>query len=544
MNNKVAHYLQEHLIGEVVTSTDARHHFETDGSILQMTPSLIVYPRNENDVRKTARFSWQLAERGRIIPITARGMGTDQSGAAIGSGIVLTFPAHLNRILELDTKAHSVIVEPGINFAKLQQALHTHGRFIPSFPPNIDYATVGGVIANNASGIKSVKYGSTKSYVKSLRVVLANGEVIETQRLSKRDFSKKLGLSTFEGEIYRSIDTLIEERTDLVERLERGTTLNTAGYDLLSVKHKDGSFDLTPLFVGSQGSLGIITEAVLETVDYDPQTSLILAQFDSLEYLQQAIMELRGMGEMPSAMELIDQFALNQLHELNPNHLKDVIKPPFPTFLLFVEFDGGDKVAKKNVKKAQKILDRYTVRYDIASEPEEQIHCWKIREAVNVLIAHNEGLLKPLPLFDGAVPPDRVREFLEGIYRLMSSHNLKPAVWGQVGDGNLSVMPRMNIGQVGDKQKIFRMLEEFQRLVLTLNGTISASSGEGRLRAPYLEMMYGPEAYGLLQKIKTIFDPYGTLNPGVKLGTNVDGVKALMRTDYNLRHIYDYLPRT
>src|SRR5487761_1450069 len=102
MSSKVAHYLQEHLVGEVISSTDARHHFSTDSSILQVAPSLIVYPRNENDVRKTARFSWQLAERGRIIPLIARGAGSDLTGAAIGNGMVLVFPAHMNRILELD----------------------------------------------------------------------------------------------------------------------------------------------------------------------------------------------------------------------------------------------------------------------------------------------------------------------------------------------------------------------------------------------------------------------------------------------------------
>src|ERR1700761_2842586 len=116
--SKVAHYLQEHLAGEVMTSTDARRYFATDKSIFQLAPALVVYPRNENDVRKAARFSWQLAERGRIIPITARGSGTDQTGAALGSGVVLAFPAHMNRVLELDTKSGMVTVEPGINFGK------------------------------------------------------------------------------------------------------------------------------------------------------------------------------------------------------------------------------------------------------------------------------------------------------------------------------------------------------------------------------------------------------------------------------------------
>src|ERR1700712_6027368 len=129
--SKIAQYLQEHLIGEVMTSVDARRYFATDNSIFSLPPAVIVYPRNENDVRKTARFTWQLAERGRVVPITARGNGTDQSGAALGSGIMMVFPAHLNRILELDSRTGSVTVEAGINYGKLQQTLKTHGRFLP-----------------------------------------------------------------------------------------------------------------------------------------------------------------------------------------------------------------------------------------------------------------------------------------------------------------------------------------------------------------------------------------------------------------------------
>jgi FAD/FMN-containing dehydrogenase len=380
-------------------------------------------------------------------------------------------------------------------------------------------------------------------FVKGLRVVLANGEVIETKRLSKRELSKKLGLATFEGEIYRSIDTLLEENSNLIDRLERGTTVNNAGYNLLDVKRKDGSFDLTPLMAGSQGTLGIITEAVLETEDYDPKTTLIMAQFDSVEHLQQTILELRALPGLPSSLELIDQYVLEQLHDLNPNHLKDVIKQPFPPFLLFIEFNGNEKSAKKSIKRAYKTLDKYAKRYDSTSDPEEQIQGWKIRDAVSVLITHNEGLQRALPLFDGAVPPDRIREYLEGVYKIMSDNNLKPAIWGHVGDGILYIRPRLNIGQVGDKQKVFRLIDEYNKLVLNLSGTISASGSDGRLRAPYLELMYGTELYALLLKVKQIFDPYSTMNPGVKFGTSIEDIRSMVRPDFNLKHLYDHLPR-
>jgi FAD/FMN-containing dehydrogenase len=543
--SKVAHYLQEHLHGEVMTSTDARRYFATDGSIFQLAPALIAYPRTENDVRKTARFSWQLAERGRIIPVTARGAGTDETGAALGSGIMLVFPAHMNRVLELDTKNNTVTVEPGINYAKLQQTLYTHGRFLPPAPASEEYSTVGGAIANNASGTRSVKYGDTLAYVQSLRVVLANGEVIEVCRLDKREVNKKLGLATFEGEIYRSIDTLLEENHKLITQLERGVTKNNAGYNLLDIKRKDGSFDLTPLIAGSQGTLGIITEAVLATETHNPQTTLILAKFDSLEQVQNAVLELKNLPELPSVIELINEHALQEIHEMNPNQLKNIIQPPFPAVNLLVEFDGADRSVKKLTKHVSKIFEQYATDFEVSDDPERQQQFWQLRQSTSSLIGHNQGLLRAVPLIDdAAVPVDRLREFIEGIYKLLETNNLPAAVWGHAGDGNLHMQPRLNVGQVGDRQKAFRLLDEYNKLVIKLGGTISSEAGDGRLKAPYLEAMYGSELYGLFQKVKSVFDPYGTLNPGVKFGSSLDDLKGMVRPDYTFDHLYDHLPRS
>ncbi len=542
--SKVAHYLQEHLVGEVMTSTDARRYFASDGSILQIAPSLIVYPRNENDVRKTARFSWQLAERGRVIPVTARGSGTDQAGAALGSGIILVFPAHMNRVLELDIKSSTVTIEPGINFGKLQQTLHTHGRFLPPYPPSFEYSTVGGAIANNDAGEKTIKYGSMRDYVVSLRVVLANGEVIETRRLNKRELSKKLGLATFEGEIYRQVDTLLEEQHELVSRLGRDVSVNNAGYNLIDIKHKDGSFDLSPLFAGSQGTLGIITEAILNTEQHNPQTTLVMAQFDSLEHVQSAIIDLRDLSEPPSAIELIDDNTLKQVHDLNPNQLKDILTPPFPAVTLLVEFDNHDRHLKKVLKKANKILDKYATEHQSTVDPDQQQLFWKLRQSVSSLIGNNHGLIVPVPLVDASVPVERLREYIDGVYGILQSNNMKPGLWGHAGDGSLRLQPSLNIGQVGDRQKAFRFLDAYHKLVIDLGGTISSTSGDGRLRTPYLEKMYGVEQYALMQKIKNVFDPYGTLNPGVKFGTSIDDLKEMIRSDFGHDHIYDHLPRS
>jgi FAD/FMN-containing dehydrogenase len=544
--SKVAHYLQEHLYGEVIASPAARRYFSTDGSIFSLAPALIVYPRGENDVRKAARFTWQLAERGRIIPITARGAGTDQTGASLGSGIMMAFPAHMHRIMAFDEKSGVVTVEPGTNYGKLQQALQTHGRFLPPFPASMEYSTIGGAVANNAAGEKSIKYGDTRDYVRSLRVVLANGEVIETGRLSKRELSKKLGLSTFEGEIYRALDALLEENNGLLEKLDLDVTKNSAGYALADIKRRDGSFDLTPLIVGSQGTLGLVTEISLDTELYNPQTVLLAGYFDDIQQAQSAVLELRDLPEMPSAIEMVDGNLLEQVHHISPNLLKDVISKPYPKVVLLVEFDStSERTQKKLVKKAAKILDRFAASHQIETDPARQDRLWQIRRSSAAIVGQSDSRQQAVPIIeDGVVPLERFSEYLDGIYKLFAKSQLQAAVWGHAGNANLHVQPFLDLGEVGDRQKAFRLIDDYYNLVISLGGSTSGEHGDGRLRGPYLPKLYGAEVYGLFQKVKQIFDPYSTLNPGVKVNVTLEDIKPLVRQSYSLEHLSDHLPRS
>ena len=543
--SKVAHYLQEHVQGEVMTSSDARKYFATDGSVFTVTPSVVVYPRAESDVRKVARFTWQLAERGRVIPITARGSGTDQSGGALGSGIILAFPAHLNRIIEFDGKTGIVTVEPGINYGKLQQTLLTHERFLPPFPSSIEYSTVGGAVANNASGEKSVKYGSTRDYVEGLRVVLANGEVIETGRLSKRELNKKLGLATLEGEIYRAVDNLIEENSELLGKTDPQVTKNSAGYDLADVKFRDGSFDLTPLFVGSQGTLGVITQIRLQTEVHSPNTTLIVANFSDLQQATLAVEELRALPEKPSAIEMVDDNLLDMVSRINPNLLKGVISKPFPKVVLLVEFDESERQQKKLTKRTIKILEKLGAEFEVEQNPLKQDKLWRIRHASAAVIAHSEGGKKALPIIeDGIVPVEKFQEYVEAVYALFEKYKLEAALWGHAGDANLHMQPFLDLGQVGDRQVALKLIDEYHKLVISLGGSTSGEHNDGRLRAPYLEELYGAEVYALFQQLKQIFDPHGILNPGVKINVKLEDIKPLLRTSYSLDHLYGHMPRT
>lgn len=544
--NKVAHYLQEHLNGEVMTSRDVRDYFSTDTSVFQLTPSIVVYPRNENDIRKTARFTWQLAERGRFIPLTARGSGTDQSGAALGEGIMMVFPAHLNRILELDGKTGLVTVEPGINYAKLQQTLNTHNLFLPPYPSSMEYCTIGGSIANNAGGEKSIKYGNTRDFVRSMRVVLANGEVIETRRLSKRELGKKLGSTSFEGEVYRSLDALIEENLDLISTIAKDITKNSAGYALSDVKRKDGSFDLTPLFVGSQGTLGLVAEATIETEEYNPQTSLFVAFFDDMHTAQDVVEDLHGLRGLPSAIEVVDENLLQFVHQYNPNQLKGILEPPFSKLVMLIEFDDNvDRKQKKLAKKAKKILEKHNVQYRFETDPDKKDDLWKIRHSAAAVIAYGEGGAKALPIIeDGIVPRAKFSEYTDGIYKLFEKYGLKAAFWGHAGNANLHMQPFLDLSQVGDRQKVFKIMDDYYKLVMDMGGSTNGEHGDGRLRGPYLKALYGEDVYALFKKVKKIFDPYNTMNPGVKIDVTFEAIKPLLRQEYSLSHLHDHMPRT
>jgi FAD/FMN-containing dehydrogenase len=542
--SKVAHYLQEHLLGEVLTSPAARRYFATDGGVFELTPQIVVYPRNTSDVRKVARFTWQLAERGKLLPITARGKGSDQAGAALGNGIMLVFPAHMNKLLELDTGKGIVRVQPGIIYRTLQNTLHTHGRFLPPYPSSIDFATIGGAVANNTAGEKTIKYGATKEYVRELDVVLANGELIHTLRLTKRELNKKKGLTTFEGEVYRQLDGLISDKWDLIQQIGFEVSKNTAGYNIADVKRKDGTFDLTPLFVGSQGTLGVVTQATLNTESYNPNTTLISAHFEDIHKAKQAVAQILPLK--PSALEMVDSHLLEFIHKHNPKQLKNLIEPPFPGIVLLIEFDDvTERKQKRGTKRVRKILSQLAKEFSVAKDEHEREMLWKIRHSAAAIIWHVEGRKKAVPIIeDGVVPREKFEEYITGIYKIFDKHKLDVAVWGHAGDANVHLQPFMDLGSVGDRQKIFKVMDDYYHMVMKLGGSTAGEHNDGRLRAPYLPMLYGNDVYELFQQVKKIFDPYGTLNPGVKIDVKREDVAPLLRKEYSMEHLFDHMPRT
>lgn len=540
--SKVAQYLQEHLLGEVTSNPETRRHFAHDASILQMAPAIVAYPRNESDVRKILRFCWQLAERGRKLPVAARGGGSDTSGAAITNGVLVMTKAHMNRILALDPKKQFVTVEPGLTYDKLEQTLYTHGLFLPPAPSSAAYATIGGGLANNVVGNNSAKYGDTAKYVQNLRVALANGELIETKPLAKRELSRKMGLSNFEGHIYRSLDALLEENHALIEQLKntQGHAHNAIGYNLSSIKKKD-HFDLTQLFIGSKGTLGLITEATLGLEAHQPAVALAIVSLASTKALQEIL--LRILELKPASVDFVNRAAIEQIAHLNPQQLTATLEVRGAEIHLIVEFDDAkESVRKKSLKSLQQLAEQADAYCHGTDDPEAQEGLLKIREGVSTILNEAQGQARAVPVAeDVSVPSNRLAEFLDEAGNILAGNDLAPAMWGHAAAGIIKIHPALDLSQLGDRQKLFKLSDQIYSLAINMGGSITASAGDGRIRAPYARGLMGSEVYELMRKVKMMFDPYDILNPGVKFAS-VDEIKALLRQGYSMVHRHEHLP--
>lgn len=532
--SKVASYLQEHILGEVSTKPALLAAMSHDGSVLEMKPEMVVYPRVTSDIRKVARFAWQLAEKGHILPLTARGYGTDETGAAIGTGVIISFPAHMNRMFEFDAKQKLIRLQPGVNAQALNDGLMLHGVGIPAVPHSAASSTIGGAVANNASGPRSGRYGDMSSWVHQLEVVLANGDVLQTGRISKRELNKRKGMQTFEGEVYRSLDNLIEDNKELIsEKLSYEIRDNVGYSSIAAVKRKDGSFDLTPLFVGSQGTLGIISEMILKSDFMSTHTAIAVLAFPSKETAMDTLDTLIGLD--PTFLEYFDGAIFAQAAAQGKRYSFNQAGTSEPAAVITVGFDDfNERVRVKKLKKIQKILKNIDATIEIA-DGEAAIELTVVREVSTYVLTPAGKDMSAPPLVDGAyVPKERYEEFSKAVAELAAKHHVEMPLHSRILENIHYARPALQLHKVGDKQKVFKILDEYGVLVDAYGGHLIAEDGEGRVKARFAYAPIDPEVLELFKQVKLIFDPFGILNPGVKQETDLRQLASHLRSEYDL----------
>ena len=530
--SKVAAYLQEHILGEVTIQPAILDAFSRDASVLTLRPEMVVYPRVTNDIRKVARFAWQLAEKGHVLPITLRGGGTDQTGAAVGRGIVVATTGHMDQLLEFDARQKLVRVQPGLNAKALSDALFLQGMGIPALPRSQAYSTIGGAVANNATSSRSAQFGAMRQWTYQLEVILANGDVLQTQRISHREVGKKKGLQTFEGEVYRAIDNLLDDYQELInEKLSDDDGRDNAGYiGIRDVRHKDGSIDLTPLFVGSQGTLGIVSEMILRTDFLPTKRSAVVAAFPTAEAARDAVDGLMNFG--PAILEYYDGGLFDEAdHQGEYYSMYSTTEHRAAVVAVFDDFN--EHAVAKRLKKTVKYLEQ-TDALITTSDMTDIDELLVVRDVVNyTLLPSTKGVSAP-PILDGMyVPADRREDFVDKVQDLAQKHHVALALYGDMLDQVWYARPHMQLSKVSDKQKVFKLLEEYGELVASLDGYVVAEGGEGRLRARVAHKQLDPDVLELYAAIKNIFDPNGILNPGVKQVSELRQLATELRGDYD-----------
>lgn len=538
--SKVAAYLQEHILGEVTTNPAILEAMSTDASVLKISPEMVIYPRVTNDVRKVARFAWQLAEKGHVLPITVRGGGSDETGAAIGKGIVLSFPAHMSRVLELAGKQKLVRVQPGAGTLMLNSALGLEGLAIPALPMD-GYGTVGGAVAGDASSQLSGKYGTTGEWVHQLEVVLANGDILQTERLSKRELNRKKGLQTLEGEIYRGIDSLIEDNAQLIEEKLADGAAGKVGYaSIADVKNKDGSFDLTPLIAGSQGTLGIISEMIMKTEFTSTHMAAAVMAFPTGEAARDALDQLRALD--PARLDYFDGelFATAAAQGKTYDFAKEIADVRAVIVAGFDDF--SDRARARHLKKINKMFANSDVVVKTADgdDADELLAASEVTAfAVNPA---TRGASAP-PLFDGAyVPSERLEDFLAALWTLGEKYHVTLPVHGRALEDLYFTRPQLQLKKVSDKQKVFKLLEEYSNLVAHYGGNLIGDGGEGRVKARFAYAQLDNDVQELFKSIKAVFDPYGILNPGVKQTSELRQLASALRSDYDTAAFSRHVP--
>jgi len=540
--SKVAAYLQEHILGEVTTNPAVLAALGRDMSVLEITPEMAVYPRVTNDIRKIARFTWQLAEKGHVLPITVRGNGSDETGGAIGKGISVVMPAHMDKVFEFDAKQKLLRLQPGANAATVNAALQLQGMVVPSFPTSARYNTVGGIVSSGSNGPLAGKYGDVGDWVTQLEIVLANGDILQTERLSKRDLNKRKGLQTFEGEIYRSLDNLIEDNAQLIAEKIAVDVRDNTGYNAISkVKQKDGSFDLTPLFVGAQGTLGIISEMIMKTDFASASMAVAAVAFADAQAARDALDQLYELK--PAFVETYDGdlFTMAEARGKKYDFLKNA-GGSVSTVVLVGFDDFSERARTKKLKRVEKLLAK-TDAYIETAEDEAADELMVLRE-VTALIAVPDGkTVSAPPLIDGAyVPRERSEEFLTAVKEMAAKYAIALPFHSRVLESTFYARPVLQLHKVGDKQKIFKLLDEYSNMVAYFGGHLIGNGSEGRVKARFAYAQLDPDVLALYSAVKAVFDPHGILNPGVKQPNELRQLIPHLRSSYDTAAIASYVP--
>jgi FAD/FMN-containing dehydrogenase/Fe-S oxidoreductase len=487
--------------GDVLFDEVSRGLYSTDASIFQIQPLGVVAPRDEEDVEALVRYA---AER--QVALIPRGAGTGVAGESLGAGIILDLSRHLRQIVAVGSD--SVRVQPGVTCRALNAQLEQQGRRFAPDPASGNVCTVGGMIANNASGSRVLRHGYTRDHVISLRAVLDNGDAVEAGQQPINT-----GLESASGhwqDIINTVSLLLEQNSDAIRTCRPRTPFNRCGY-LLHDVHSGSSLDMPKLLVGSEGTLALFTEATLRTTPLPGGRSVVLLGFASLDKALQAAQ--RALTTDPVACELMDRRLLSLARGSDAAAVAGLV-PTAVEAVLLVEYERASLRAARRSAEELAQSESLALHSMPASTPEDLQRLWQLRDVALPSLYGLKGGAQPLPFVeDVGVPPEQLPEYMRRVQEILQEFETTASFLVHAATGQVHTRPFLDLTRPEDVSKLNSIAEAVHTLALDLHGTISTQHGTGLARTPWVARQYAA-LYPVFRQIKAAFDPRGIFNPG------------------------------
>ena len=501
--------LKNELEGDFLNDLYAKSIYATDASNYQIVPLAIVVPKNKKDIQTTLAFC-----RKNGIPITSRGGGTSLVGQTIGEGIILDFTKYMNAVLEVNVKEKFAWVEPGIVRDELNASLEIHRLHFAPDPATTSRATVGGMIANNSSGTRSILYGKTLDHVLELEILLVSGETIYCENVNLAQLEKKCELQTKEGEIYRKLIQIISVHEEEINARFPKVMRRVGGYNL--DEFLSDEINLSKLIIGSESSLAIITRAKIKLEPLPNEQALCVVHFDDFfEGLDQVSTMV---AHQPASVELLDDMLIRLSREnLDTQRYCHFIEGN-PGSVLLVEFFGnvrGEALRKANA--LQQLLKEKNVGYacPVFTEKKDLDAIFTVRKKGLGLLLGVKGKRKPIAIIeDAAVPLENLSAYIKEVFSICKRHQTPVVAYAHASVGLLHVKPLLDLRDHEDIEKMKLIATETVELVKKYKGSWSGEHGDGLARSPYNKEFFGEKIYNAFIEVKSLFDPQHLLNPG------------------------------
>jgi len=508
---EIAQDLQQRVTGGVYPDTVTRTLYATDASMFRVLPQVVVEPENADDVCNIIDYA-----TANQIPVAPRGAGSGLAGESLTTGIVLDFSLHFQRIVKRDSIKSTATVQSGVVRGVLNKELHKDGKLFGPDPATSNRCTLGGMIANNSTGAHSLIYGMTRDNVVSLQVMLYDGSIVTLKDYDLHgDELKTIRSSdTAQAKIYNTLIDLLREYAVIIEEEWPSTPRNRHGYLLKDVL-TETRFNPVKLFCGSEGTLGILLEAVIRTHDIPKNSRLVYYAFANR--LDAAKVTPLILTENPGAVEIIDDLCMTMVRE---NTGYDQFFNRGESSLLLVEFNAPQKEIPEKLERIAALFEAAGIECvcEECITEKDKAYIWNMRSLIAGMINRSPGKYQPVPLIeDVCIHPDKLFDYLSGLEEILGEKGMKFLAFGHAGDGTVHVRPYIDRKDAETIKELPSICTDVYKFSLSLAGTISGEHGDGYLRAPFIELQY-PQLFACFKEIKALFDPHGIFNPDKKTG--------------------------